>query len=144
MKIPVQFMVVGANGLNGKNVQCHVEALIRPELEYVIIQLQNSVAMIVLWMAQVPLKLNDVMKTHAQLMEDSAIGMNGQHALLNAEAETKQELDDATTLYQNLVVWNARVTLQNANVATWILVHRLALHKHSEESLFQIDILKRF
>merc|ERR1719322_1466308 len=60
-------------------------------------------------MAQVPLKLNDVMRTHAQLMEDSAIGMNGQHALLNAEVETKQELDDATALYQNLVVWNARV-----------------------------------
>merc|ERR1719322_1996316 len=95
-------------------------------------------------MAQVPLKLNDVMRTLAQSMEDSAIGMNGQPALLNAEEETKQELDDATTLYQNLVVWNARVTLQNANVATWILVHRRALHKHTEKSLFQIDILKRF
>merc|ERR1719210_2935390 len=95
-------------------------------------------------MAQVPLKLNDVMRTHAQLMEDSAIGMNGQHAQLNAEGETKQGLDDATTLYQNLVVWNARVTLQNANVAIWILVHRLALLKYSEKSLFQIKISKYF
>jgi len=131
----------GAIGVNGRSAPCHVEVEKILDLVLVTTPHHNMVVPIVMVMQP---KQDPVMKILVQLMEDSAIGMNGQHALLNAEAETKQELDDATTLYQNLVVWNARVTLQNANVATWILVHRLALHKHSEESLFQIDILKRF
>jgi len=77
-----------------------------------------------------PPKLDLVTKILAQSMEDLVPGMNGLHALSNVAVETKQEQDDATIRFLNLVDWNARVTLQNANVATWTLVHHLALPNH--------------
>merc|ERR1712024_341751 len=63
-------------------------------------------------MALVLQKLKDVTRIRVQSMEDLVPGMNGLHAL------------------SNVVDWNARVTLQNANVATWTLVHHLALPNH--------------
>jgi len=127
MKILVQFMVVGVNGVIGRSVQFPVEGLIRLELVYATTQLLNSAVMIVQWMAQHLLKLKDATKIRAQSMEGLVPGMNGLLVLSNVVVETKQEQDDVTTLFLNSVGWNAMATLQNANVATWIHVHQLAL-----------------
>jgi len=130
MKIPVQFMVVGVIGLSGKSVLCLAEELTKEELEHATAQLLNLAVMIVLSMAQVLPKHNDVMKTHVQSTEDSVTGTNGLHAPLNVEEEIKQETDDVTTLSQNSVDWNASAIFQNANVVTWIHVHLNAQHNH--------------
>merc|ERR1711997_164989 len=130
MKIPAQFMVVGVNGVSGKSVRFLAEGLIRQEIAYVTTQLLNSVVMIVRWMALVLQKLKDVTRIRVQSMEDLVPGMNGLHALSNVAVETKQEQDDATIRLLNLVDWNARVTLQNANGAIWTLVHHLVLPSH--------------
>ena len=55
-------MVVGDIGLNGKSVLCLVKELIKEELEYAITQLLNLAVLIVLSMALLLLKINDVMK----------------------------------------------------------------------------------
>ena len=60
-------MVVGVIGLSGKSVLCPAEELTKEELEYVTAQLLNLAEMIVLSMAQVLPKHNDVMKTHVQV-----------------------------------------------------------------------------
>merc|ERR1711994_1034297 len=128
MKIPVQFMVDGEIGLSGKSVLCLAEELTKEELEHATAQLLNLAVMVVLSMAQVLPKHNDVMKTHVQSTEDSVTGTNGLHAPLNVEEEIKQETDDVTTLSQNLVDWNASAIFQNANVVTWTHVHLNAQH----------------
>ena len=74
-------------------------------------------------------------------MEDLANGMNGQHALLNAAVEIKQGQDDVTTLFQNSAVWSVKVTLQNANVATWTLVRHLVQLNHFEKTRFLLKTL---
>jgi len=86
-------------------------------------------------------KLNDVMKTRVQSMEDSASGMNGQHALLNVAVEIKQGRDDATTLFQSSVVWSVKETLQNANVATWTHVHHLVQLNRFKKTRFLLKTL---
>ena len=60
-------MVVGVIGLSGKSVLCLAEELTKEELEHATAQLLNLAVMIVLSMAQVLPKHNDVMKTHVQV-----------------------------------------------------------------------------
>merc|ERR1712165_77846 len=130
-KILVQLMVVGVSGAPGQIVPLAVvEELTKEELEHATAQLLNLAVMIVLSMAQVLPKHNDVMKTHVQSTEDSVTGTNGLHAPLNVEEEIKQETDDVTTLSQSSVDWNASAIFQNANVVTWIHVHLNAQHNH--------------
>merc|ERR1719189_1888852 len=54
-------------------------------------------------MALVLQKLKDVTRIRVQSMEDLVPGMNGLHALSNVAVETKQEQDDATIRFLNLV-----------------------------------------
>ena len=76
-------------------------------------------------------------------MEDSVSGMNGQHALLSVAVEIKQGQDDVTTLFQNSVVWSVKVTLQNANVATWTHVHLLVQLNHFKKTRVILKTLDR-
>ena len=62
-------------------------------------------------------------------MEDSVIGMSGDHVRHNVEEETRQDQEDATIQYLNLVGWIARVTTPNANVVTWTHAHLHVLLK---------------
>ena len=76
-------------------------------------------------------------------MEDSVIGMNGHHALLNVAAEIKQGQEDVTILFQNSVAWSAKETSPNANVATWIHVHHLVQLNHLKNMRVLLNTLGR-
>ena len=62
-------------------------------------------------------------------MEDSVTGMSGDHVRHNVEEETRQDQEDATIQYLNLVGWIARVTTPNVNVVTWNHAHLHVLLK---------------
>jgi len=128
MKTLALSMEDGENGVNGMNVRCLVEERTKEEQEYVIIlrhNLEVTTAQLTDLLIQ---KFKDAMKIPVQLMEDLAIGMNGDHALHNVEEETKQDQEDAIILSLNLVDWNAMVILLNANAVTWIHAHLHAQH----------------
>jgi len=128
---PVQLMAHGVIGVSGVNARFHAEVGKIPEHVLVTTLHQNMVVPIALVMQP---KQDLVTKTLVQSMEDSASGMNGQHVLLNVAVEIKQDQDDVTTLFQNSVVWSVKVTLQNANDATWIHVHHLVQLNHFKKT----------
>jgi len=135
-----QLMEDGVIGVSGVNARFHVEVGKIPEHVLVTTLHQNMVAPIAL----VTLPKQDlVTKTLAQLMVDSASGMNGQHALLSVAVEIKQGQDDVTTLFQNSVVWSVMETLLNVNVATWIHVHHLVQLNDFKKFQFLLKTLEK-
>ena len=64
-------MVVGANGVNGMNVQYLVEVLTKRDPVYVIVRPQNLAEMIVRSMDPRTQKQKDVTKIHAQVSQMS-------------------------------------------------------------------------
>merc|ERR1712136_165489 len=128
---PAQLMEDGVSGVSGVNAQYHAEVGKTPEYVLVTTLYQNMVVPIALVMLA---KQDLVTKTLVQSMEDSASGMNGQHVLLNVAVEIKQGQDDVTTLFQSLVVWSVKETLQSANDATWIHVHHLVQLNHFKKT----------
>jgi len=137
---PAQLMEDGVIGVIGVNARFHVEVGKIPDHVCVTTLHQNMVEPIALVMLA---KQDLVTKTLVQSMEDSASGMNGQHVLLNVAVEIKQGQDDVTTLFQNSVVWSVKVTLQNANVATWTHVHHLVQLNHFKKTQFLLKTLDR-
>jgi hypothetical protein len=107
----VQFLVVGPNTVG---------------IVSVIVLYQNMAETIVRLMDQLILRLKSVMRIHAPLMEDLAIGMSGLPVLRNAVEEIKPDRDDAITQLLSLEVWIALETSPNVNDVIWILVLQLA------------------
>merc|ERR1719322_1883428 len=100
MKILVQLTEDGEIGPNGMSVQLLVEELTKEELEFVTILHHNLGVMIAQLMDRLIQKRKDATKILVQLMEDSVIGMSGDHVRQNVEEETRQDQEDATIQYR--------------------------------------------
>jgi len=122
-----QLMVDMKTGANGRVVAKHVTLEIGSEAGLAIIQNHNMAAKHVLINMDLEVinRMNSVILTHVQWMEDLDNGTTGLHALSLVELDLEIGRGNVTTLYPRLVANHALATSRNRRTATKIRVQGL-------------------
>jgi len=122
-----QLMVDMKTGANGRVVAKHVTLEIGSEAGLAIIQNHNMEAKHVLINMDLEVinRMNSVILTHVQWMEDLDNGTTGLHALSLVELDLEIGRGNVTTLYPRLVANHALATSRNRRTATKIRVQGL-------------------